>query len=63
MFTPFDALIPRASEVVRIPGACHRCGAPSTHSERLSAVTDRIIVGGIGDFVATCGPCFRPSRR
>jgi len=63
VFTPFDALIPRASEVVRIHGACHRCGAPSTHSERLSAVTDRIIVGGIGDFVATCGACFRPSRR
>jgi thymidine kinase len=63
VFAPFDALIPRASEVVRIHGACHRCGAPSTHSERLSAVTDRIIVGGIGDFVATCGACFRPSRR
>jgi hypothetical protein len=26
-------------------------------------VTDRIIVGGIGDFHATCATCFQPSVR
>lgn len=63
MFAPFDALIPRASEVARIYGVCHRCGAPSTHSERLVATTERIIVGGVKEFIATCPSCFRPSRR
>ncbi len=63
VFAPFDALIPMADSVTRIAGACARCGAPSTHSERISAVTDRIIVGGIGDFHATCAACFRPSVR
>jgi thymidine kinase len=63
IFTPFDALIPRATEAVRIAGTCHRCGAPSTHSERLVATTERIIVGGANEFIATCAACFRPSRR
>lgn len=63
VFAPFDALIPRASEVARIYGVCHRCGAPSTHSERLVATTERIIVGGVKEFIATCPSCFRPSGR
>ena len=62
VFAPFDALIPRATELVRITGTCHRCGAPSTHSERLVATTERIIVGGAKEFIATCAACFRPSR-
>jgi thymidine kinase len=62
-FTPFDELLPRADEVVRIAGTCVRCGAPSTHSERLVPIADRVIVGGIGDFVATCAACFRPCPR
>jgi len=63
VFAPFDELIPRATELVRITGTCHRCGAPSTHSERLVATTERIIVGGAMEFIATCAACFRPSRR
>jgi len=62
-FAPFDALIPRADEVARIHGTCARCGAPSTHSERLVAATERIIVGGKNEFIATCAACFRPSPR
>jgi thymidine kinase len=63
VFAPFDALLPRADERLHLRGACGRCGAPSTHSERLVAATDRIIVGGSGEFIATCLACFRPSRR
>ena len=63
VFAPFDVLIPHATELVRITGTCHRCGAPSTHSERLVATTERIIVGGAKEFIATCAACFRPSRR
>ena len=62
-FAPFGRLLPRADEVVRIAGRCARCGAPSTHSERRSPSRERIIVGGIGDFVATCAACFRPTPR
>lgn len=63
IFAPFDALLPRATERVHKTGTCARCGAPSTHSERLVAATDRIIVGGAAEFIATCAACFRPSRR
>lgn len=63
VFAPFDALLPRADERVRKTGACARCGAASTHSERLVAATDRIVVGGANEFIATCAACFRPSRR
>ena len=63
LFAPFDALLPCADERVHKTGTCGRCGAPSTHSERLVAATDRIIVGGAAEFVATCAACFRPSRR
>jgi thymidine kinase len=63
VFTPFDALLPRADRVTRIAGTCVRCGAPSTHSERIVPIKDRVIVGGIGDFVATCAACFRPCVR
>ncbi len=62
-FAPFDALIPRAAVLSRIAGACARCGAPSTHSERLIPTRERVVVGGIGDFVATCAACFRPMPR
>jgi thymidine kinase len=62
-FAPFDALLPRASVVTRIAGTCVRCGAPSTHSERLIPTRERVVVGGIGDFVATCAACFRPMAR
>lgn len=63
VFSPFDALLPRAHSVRRIAGTCVRCGAPSTHSERIVPIADRIIVGGVGDFVATCAACFRPCPR
>ena len=63
LFAPFDALLPRADAVRRIAGTCVRCGAPSTHSERLLATRERVVVGGIGDFVATCAACFRPMAR
>jgi len=63
LFAPFDELMPRADDIARIHGTCARCGAPSTHSERLVAATERIIVGGKNEFIATCAGCFRPSRR
>lgn len=63
VFAPFDALLPRADAVRRIAGLCSRCGAPSTHTERLLATRERVVVGGIGDFVATCAACFRPMVR
>ena len=62
-FAPFDALLPRADERVHKSGICARCGGASTHSERLVASTDRIIVGGAAEFIATCARCFRPSVR
>ncbi|MFM7051519.1 MAG: thymidine kinase [Planctomycetota bacterium] len=63
VFAPFGALLPAATEVVRLRGVCARCGAESTHSERLVPATDRIIVGGAAEFIATCAACFRPSQK
>ena len=62
-FEPFAALIPLANEVLRLTGVCTRCGGLSTHSARLSGTTQRIEVGGVGQYEPRCAACFTPSHR
>ncbi len=63
LFAPFDTLIPLADELTRLTGVCASCGAPSTHSERIVPRTERIIIGGVGDFLPRCAACFTPCPR
>ncbi len=62
-FEPFAQLIPLARDVTRLTGICTRCGKDSTHTARLSGSTQRIEVGGVGDYEPRCAACFTPSAR
>lgn len=62
IFAPFDALLPIATEVARIHGTCARCGAPSTHTQRLIPASDRIVAGGEESYEPRCASCFEPTR-
>ena len=42
---------------------CAGCGQPSTHTQRLVAGGERIVVGGAGAYEPRCAACFRPPGR
>lgn len=60
VFEPFDWLLARADEIVRLSGRCAVCGKPSTHTQRMVASGDRIVVGGAEAYQARCAACFQP---
>lgn len=61
-FEPFPALLAMARTVHRLRGTCARCGAPSTHTQRLVPGSARIMVGGAEAYEPRCASCFVPSR-
>lgn len=60
-FDPFPQLTAIASRVERLSGICARCGAPSTHTQRLIPASDRIVAGGEESYEPRCAACFRPT--
>jgi len=61
-FEPFPWLLCEADEVTKLNSSCARCGKPAIHSKRLTESTQRIAVGGIGDYEARCRACFALSE-
>lgn len=61
-FEPFPGLLAAAHQVTRLQGTCARCGAPSTHTQRLVALSARIVVGGAEHYEPRCTACFEPGR-
>lgn len=61
-FEPFPTLLCEADEVIKLTGPCAVCGKPAIHSQRLVAGSERIVVGGAGDYEPRCRSCFNPSR-
>jgi thymidine kinase len=61
-FEPFPQLLRCATSVQRLQGTCARCGAPSTHTQRLIPASDRIVAGGEESYEPRCAQCFQPSR-
>jgi thymidine kinase len=61
-FEPFPQLFHHATSVQRLQGTCARCGAPSTHTQRLIPASDRIVAGGEESYEPRCAECFEPSR-
>lgn len=59
-FDPFPALLIEADEVVKLLSVCARCGQPAVHSQRLFDSSERVAVGGPGDYEARCRRCFQP---
>ncbi len=62
VFEPFPSLLMRSDEIIRLVGVCTVCGGEAIHSQRMIPNTQRIAVGGIGDYEPRCGECFKPSR-
>jgi thymidine kinase len=61
-FAPFPQLLAIANRVERLAGTCARCGAPSTHTQRLIPSPDRIVAGGEESYEARCAACFEPTQ-
>ncbi len=62
-FEPVPALMCEAEIVTKLMAVCHRCGAPAHRTQRISGGTDRVQVGGQGEYEARCRTCFeRPDE-
>jgi thymidine kinase len=59
-FEPMPQLLAIAEYVDKTLAICMRCGAPANRSQRLVAATDRVVVGGAGEYEARCRRCFQP---
>jgi thymidine kinase len=58
---PFDVvakLMPYADEVVKLSAVCMVCGKSASRTQRISASTDRIAIGGMESYEARCIHCF-----
>jgi thymidine kinase len=61
-FDPMPQLLAVAEYVDKTLAICMRCGAPANRSQRLVGATDRVVVGGAGQYEARCRRCFQPTR-
>jgi thymidine kinase len=59
-FEPMPQLLAVAEYVDKTLAICMQCGAPANRSQRLVASTDRVVVGGGGQYEARCRRCFQP---
>jgi len=59
-FPPFPELRPLADAIRVQTVPCPCCGRPAEYSQRLTAVTDPFMIGGLGEYEPRCAACFRP---
>ena len=62
-FGPLPAIIRagRATQVRRLTATCASCRAPASHSQRLVASRDQVLVGGADQYEPRCDGCWDPS--
>ncbi|HPV04433.1 MAG TPA: thymidine kinase, partial [Myxococcota bacterium] len=49
-----------ADYVTKTLAVCHRCGAPASRTQRMSAARDRVVVGAVDCYEARCRRCHDP---
>jgi thymidine kinase len=59
-FAPLPALIELADVVTLLQAPCTGCGAPAEYSQRMTPVTDPLMIGGPEAYQARCAGCFVP---
>jgi thymidine kinase len=59
-FDPMPEILAIAEYVDKTLAICMQCGAPANRTQRLTASTDRVVVGGSEEYEARCRRCFQP---
>lgn len=60
-FEPMPALLAVAEYITKTLAICMRCGRPANFSQRLTASTERVVVGSGDVYEARCRACFEPA--
>ncbi|HKQ56466.1 MAG TPA: thymidine kinase, partial [Candidatus Eisenbacteria bacterium] len=59
-FEPMPQLLAIAEYITKTHAICMVCGNPASHTQRLVASGDRVLVGAQGLYEARCRSCFDP---
>jgi thymidine kinase len=59
-FEPMPQLLAIAEYITKTHAICMVCGNPASHTQRLVASGDRVLVGAQGLYEARCRACFDP---
>ena len=59
-FEPMPALMAIAEYVTKTHAICMVCGNPASHTQRLVASDERLLLGATGTYEARCRRCFDP---
>ena len=60
-FEPMPQLLAIAEYITKTHAICVVCGDPASHTQRLVASSDRVLVGAGGVYEARCRHCFDPT--
>jgi thymidine kinase len=60
-FEPMPQLLAIAEYITKTHAICVVCGDPASHTQRLVASSDRVLVGATGLYEARCRHCFDPT--
>ena len=60
-FEPMPVLMAIAEYVTKTHAICMVCGNPASHTQRLVASDERLLLGASGTYEARCRRCFDPS--
>jgi thymidine kinase len=60
-FEPMPQLLAIAEYITKTLAICMVCGGPASHTQRLVASRERVLVGASGTYEARCRHCFDPT--
>jgi thymidine kinase len=60
-FEPMPQLLAVAEYITKTLAICMVCGGPASHTQRLVASKERVLVGASGTYEARCRHCFDPA--
>ena len=60
-FEPMPQMLAVAEYITKTLAICMVCGGPASHTQRLVASKERVLVGASGTYEARCRHCFDPT--